>query len=288
VGFPVWIRLIVGCFSVAAWIILLLVEMKTMLSHFFPACALGVLICFVACSEAPDTERTRVNLINPGKEAKLGITEFDKIKQQVPISSDPLFNTMVQVVGARLAKVIPVPDAEWEFVVFDDPTPNAFALPGGKVGINTGLFPILENEAGLAAVIGHEVGHIVARHSGERASRGFLTAGAVAAGTYLLNKNTEIDPKIATALLGGMGARSYKAHSREQELEADKLGMLYMARAGYDPEESVRFWERFANYRDNTVQSREVTLLSTHPIDSVRIDELNKYLSTAKKDYRPL
>ena len=102
------------------------------------------------------------------------------------ISTNPTYNSQVKSVGAKLAKVMPVANAQWEFVVFEDATPNAFALPGGKVGVNTGIFQITQNEAGLAAVMGHEVAHVVARHSGERLSRGAVSAGAVALGSRVL------------------------------------------------------------------------------------------------------
>jgi predicted Zn-dependent protease len=253
-----------------------------------PGLMLGALVLFVACGAVPDTDRKQINFIDPDDEARLGIAEFQKIKQQLRISRNPRYNAMVQVVGARLARVIPVKNAQWEFVVFENPSPNAFALPGGKVGVNTGLFRISRNEAGLAAVIGHEVAHVVARHSGERLSRGVLSAGAVAAGAYLLNKKPEGDPKATAAALSGVAARNYKAHSREQELEADKLGALYMARAGYNPYESVRLWERFAAHRDQMGQSTDFNLLSTHPVDAIRIAKLKEYMPQAAREYRPL
>ncbi|HRQ88186.1 MAG TPA: M48 family metalloprotease, partial [Bacteroidia bacterium] len=113
----------------------------------------------VACRTVPETGRKQVNFLDPAQEASLGLTEFQKMKQTLKISTDPGYNALVQRVGSHLSKVMPVPNAEWEFVVFEDPTPNAFALPGGKVGVHTGLFQVSQNEAGLAAVIGHEVAH---------------------------------------------------------------------------------------------------------------------------------
>lgn len=262
--------------------------MKKIFAPLLSLTVFAALAFLVACGEIPDTERKSINFMNPGEEARLGITEFNRLKSELKVSQDPGYNAAVQSVGARLAKVMPVPDAQWEFVVFDDPSPNAFALPGGKVGIHSGLFQIAQSEAGLAAVIGHEVAHVVARHSGERVSRGVLTAGAVAAGAYLLNKNADVDPKVAIALLGGAAALNFKAHSRDQELEADKLGSLYMARAGYDPRESVRLWERFSAYRERVDQEQNFSLLSTHPVDSVRIDKLKEFMPTAMREYRAM
>ena len=262
--------------------------MNTLLVKALPVSLLAALTVFVACQSVPDSNRRQVNFLRPSEEAALGISEFNKIKKSMKISTNPKYNSAVQKVGRRLSKVMPVPNAEWEFIVFEDNAPNAFALPGGKVGVHTGLFQISQNEDGLAAVIGHEVAHVVARHSGERLSRGVLTAGAVAAGAYVLHKKADVDPALGAAGLGAAGALSIKAHSREQELEADRLGALYMARAGYDPRESVRLWERFAAYRDRTGQQQGFSFLSTHPVDSVRITELNRFMPQALEEYSAL
>ena len=262
--------------------------MKRLLPHFFSLSVLAAVIFIVACGEVPDTERKQINFMNPREEAKLGVTEFNRMKEELKISEDPALNRIVQRVGRRLSKVMPVPHAQWEFVVFDDPSPNAFALPGGKVGVHTGLFEISKNESGLAAVIGHEVAHVVARHSGERLSRGVLTAGAVAVGAYILNKEAGVDPKAAAAGLGGAAVLTYTAHTRDQELEADKLGALYMARAGYDPNEAVKLWQRFSAYRDRVGQNQGFSLLSTHPVDAKRIEELKKYMPRAMQEYKQM
>ncbi len=261
--------------------------MKHYLSHLLPVSILALVVFVVACGDVPDTERKQINIMSQADEARMGISEFAKMKQQLRVSRNPSYNAMVQQVGRRLAAVMPVPHAQWEFVVFEDPSPNAFALPGGKVGVHTGLFQISQNEAGLAAVIGHEVAHVVARHSGERMTRGILSTGAVAVGTYILNKKADVDPRVAAGVLGGAAALGYKAHSREQELEADKLGSLYMARAGYNPEESIRLWQRFSAYRQRMGQTQGFSFLSTHPVDSKRIAELQKYMPRAKQEYRP-
>ncbi len=261
--------------------------MRKVFSLGLPASLLAALAIFVACQTVPDTGRRQVNFLEPREEAALGISEFNKLKKSMTISTDPAYNAQVREVGRRLSSVMPVPNAEWEFVVFEDPAPNAFALPGGKVGVHTGLFQISENEDGLAAVIGHEVAHVVARHSGERLSRGALTAGAVAVGAYVLDKKAGVDRRLGTAGLGAAGVLSVQAHSREQELEADRLGALYMARAGYDPRESVKLWERFAAYRDRMGQKQTFSFLSTHPVDSVRIAELKNYMPRAMQEYRP-
>ncbi|MDF1751490.1 MAG: M48 family metallopeptidase [Verrucomicrobiales bacterium] len=261
--------------------------MQRIFAYALPALLLASLITIVACSTVPDSDRRSINFLKPSDEAAMGISEFKKMKGTLKISTNPTYNAQVQKVGNRLSKVMPVPNAEWEFVVFEDPTPNAFALPGGKVGVHTGLFQITQNEGGLAAVMGHEVAHVVARHSGERLSRGALSVGAVAVGTQVIKKQTGLNPAIVAAGLGAGASLSQLSHSREQELEADRLGALYMARAGYHPEESVRLWERFSDYRKKSSQSQGPAFLRTHPLDETRIAQLQEYLPTAMKEYKP-
>ncbi len=228
----------------------------------------------------------RANLYSPEKEIALGLTEFRKIKSQKRISTNPTYNAQLERVGARLAKVMPLPGAEWEFVVFEDSSPNAFALPGGKVGIHTGLFPITKNDAGLAAVVGHEVAHVVARHSGQRLTNATLSTAAVLGANVALNRS-DIDNKAATAAVAGAAFLNQQRFSRVQELEADRLGMLYMARAGYDPREAVRLWERFAQWRQQNQRGpRTPGMLSTHPVDERRMADLQAALPEAMALYR--
>jgi len=184
----------------------------------------------------------------------------------------------VQNVAARLTRVIDMPGAEWEFVVFEDKTPNAFALPGGKVGVHTGLFQVTQNEAGLAAVVGHEIGHVIAGHGGERMSQQILAAGIGIGIGAVLNQNDELSDTRKAAILGGYGLGAGGAvlkFSRDQELEADQLGALYMARAGYDPRESIGLWQRFSAFKGS---SGTPQFMSTHPSDATRIERLKAYM----------
>lgn len=261
--------------------------MRKHITLLLPGLLLALLVTVVACTTVPDTNRRQVNFLKPREEAALGISEFQKIKKTLKVSTNPTYNAQVQKVGRKLSKVMPVPNAQWEFVVFEDPTPNAFALPGGKVGVHTGLFQITQNEAGLAAVMGHEVAHVVARHSGERLSRGAVSTGAVALGTYILNKKTGLDARAGAAGLGALAGLERLSFSRDQELEADKLGALYMARAGYHPEESVKLWQRFAAYRQKNGGSETPYFLRTHPLDETRVSQLRSFMPEALKEYKP-
>lgn len=225
-------------------------------------------------------------LISPSQESQLGLTEFQKMKRAVPVSHDAGINAMVQEVGRRIAAVVPMPNAQWEFVVFDDAkTVNAFCLPGGKVGIYTGILPLTKDATGLATVIGHEVSHAVARHGAERLSEGLIAEGiGIGLGELMRNK-----PAQATALaLQAYGVGSALAvelpHSRKQESEADQLGLIYMARAGYDPRGAVEFWKRFAVFNSRQGGSPP-QFLSTHPVDRVRIDQLQQLMPGAVREY---
>ncbi|MCB1061361.1 MAG: M48 family metallopeptidase [Verrucomicrobiae bacterium] len=252
--------------------------------------SLATVLVAVACTTVPDTGRRQFNPLAPNEEAKLGLTEFEKMKQSKPISRNAAYNDQVQRVGQQLARVMPVPNAQWEFVVFEDNSPNAFALPGGKVGVHTGLFQITQSDTGLAAVIGHEVAHVVARHSGERMAQAALSTGVAAVASEVLRRNSEMGTGgqvASTAAIGGAALLHVQRFSRNQELEADQLGALYMARAGYDPRESVALWKRFAAWRQTSGNvSKTPAFLSTHPVDEVRIAELERFMPRALSEYR--
>lgn len=239
------------------------------------------------CATVPETGRSQLLLISSSEEMQLGLSEFEKIKQTTPISRDNAETALIRKVGQRIAAVAPLPNAHWEFVLFDKPdTPNAFCLPGGKVGIYSGILPITENEAGLATVIGHEIAHAVARHGAERMSQGLL----VQLGGEALAQATKTQPLATQKLImGAYGIGSdvgvLLPYSRAQELEADHLGLLYMARAGYDPREAVAFWKRFKAHNDKR-GGRPIPFLSTHPLDDRRIAKLESLLPQAEAEYR--
>ncbi len=251
--------------------------------------ACGLLVClalpFAGCTTVPETGRTQFNVMSAEQEMELGFSSFEQLKSDTPISRDPDINAMVQRVGQRIAAVANLPGANWEFVVFDSPEANAFCLPGGKVGVFTGILPITKDEAGLATVIGHEVAHAVARHGGERMSQ----ALALQLGGQVLGAVTATTQWQGVAVNAyGLGAQLGVAlpHNRKQEAEADYIGLLYMARAGYDPVNAVAFWTRFAEY--NRQQGGGAPwFLRTHPLDDERIREIVRMLPKARDQYRP-
>src|SRR5438046_3712706 len=167
------------------------------------AAALAVAIIVIGCETVPETGRKQLNFIPGSQEMQLGLTSFNQLKQQTPVSHDPAANALVQKVGRKIASVAQLPNAQWEFVVFDSKEANAFCLPGGKVGVYSGLLPITKDEAGLATVIGHEVAHAVAHHGGERMSQAMATQlGGEVVGAALSNADPRVQRLANTALRG--------------------------------------------------------------------------------------
>jgi metalloendopeptidase OMA1, mitochondrial len=248
---------------------------------------LVLLAVLTGCATVPETGRSQLLLVSSSQETQLGLTEFEKLKRSTPISKDPAVNAMVQRVGQRIAAVAPLPNAQWEFVVFDDPkTANAFCLPGGKVGVYTGILPITKDEAGLAVVIGHEVSHAVAHHGAERMSQALVSQLGGELFSVALKDNSA---QTQNLFLGVYGVTSQVGwvlpHSRQQESEADHLGLIYMARAGYDPRAAVQFWTRFKAVNDKS-GNKQWEFLSTHPLDEKRIAALEAEMPAALAEYQ--
>ena len=262
--------------------------MHSFLKPLSVSCALFLCLFLTGCQAVPETGRRQVMLISSSQEMQLGLSAFQQMKKSTPVSRDPAVNAMVQRVGRRIAAVAELPGANWEFVVFDSKEANAFCLPGGKVGIYTGILPITKDEAGMATVIGHEIAHAVARHGAERVSEGMLLqTGGGLLGVGL--SNTDPRTQVLVMAAYGIGAKVGRElpHSRGQESEADHIGLIYMARAGYDPEAAVGFWQRFGDYNRSQGGSGTPVFLRTHPLDTVRVQQLQQWMPEAKANYRP-
>ncbi len=195
---------------------------------------LAALVAAVAggCETVPITGRSQLQLVSGAQEVQMGAEAYKEILAKAKISTDPATNALVTRVGTRIAAATGRSELPWEFKVIDDPqTVNAFALPGGKVAVYTGILPITRDEAGLAVVLGHEVSHVMARHSAERISEQ-LGAELVAKG---IGAAIGLDPQITQAGAGLLVNTLLLPWGRKQESEADHLGLIYMAKAGYDP-----------------------------------------------------
>jgi predicted Zn-dependent protease len=244
-------------------------------------------VTFTGCVTNPETGRSQLMIVSENEMTQLGISSFDQMKKEVPISKDANANAMVRRVGERIKSVVNLPNAQWEFVVFDSKEANAFCLPGGKIGVYSGILPITKDDAGLAAVMGHEVAHATLQHGRERMSQG-LAAGLLGqvGGAVVDAKNPQWTS--AFGQLYGMGAQVgvLLPNSRGQEAEADKQGLIYMVRAGYDPEAAVQFWERFAEYGAKA-GGAPPKFLSTHPPSAERIENLKKWIPEVKAAAQP-
>lgn len=252
-----------------------------------PGIAAGLLAAaaalFAACSTVPYTERTRIILVSEADELKLGLQAYQETLSKAKLSSDAREVELVSRVGGRIASVAERPDYDWEFKLIDDPkTVNAFCLPGGKVAFYTGILPVCKTEAGVAVVMGHEVAHAIARHGAERISQQLvLNAGAAVLSAVIAGKD-EQNQKTVQALLGvGFGVAFALPFSRSHESEADHIGLMLMAKAGYDPREAPRFWDRMAEQ----TKGAPPEFLSTHPSHEKRKEDLEALLSDAMPLY---
>lgn len=251
---------------------------------------LAALVLLQGCRTVPVTGRQSLSLVSEGQELQLGLASFEEMKKEVPVSRNASARAMVERVGLQIARAASndMPNAQWEFVVFESKDANAFCLPGGKVGVFTGLLPIAGDDAGLATVIGHEVAHAVARHGGERMSEAMLMqTGGQVLGAGLGVGGLDGGLAQAAMLAYGLGTKLGRElpHSRAQESEADHIGLIYMARAGYDPTSAIGFWERFSQYNESRAGGDVPAFLRTHPVDEVRIKDLRRIMPKAKAEF---
>ncbi len=250
--------------------------MSRIRAFYFFILALFILI-LAACATAPVTGRQQLILIDPRTELRLGLEASREILRKEKICRDPRLNRIVRIVGERIARATEK-DLPWEFFVIDKPkVVNAFCLPGGKVFVYTGIIPVAQNEAGLAAVMGHEIAHAIARHGAERVSLGIIATLGEVALSELLDLKDPQTRKIFLAAYGiGATVGLILPYSRKQELEADHIGLYLMAKAGYDPREAVFFWKRMREAARG--KPRPPAFLSTHPADEERIAQIKRLL----------
>jgi predicted Zn-dependent protease len=233
------------------------------------------------CETVPITGRSQLQLVSSTEEVQMGTEAYKDILSKAKISTDPAANALVKRVGTRIAAATGHADLPWEFTVIDDAqTVNAFALPGGKVAVYTGILPITRDEAGLAVVLGHEVSHVMAHHSAERISKQLtLQYGAQVLGAAL-----GVDPELTKAGAGVIVSTILLPWDRAQESEADHLGLIYMAKAGYEPQAAREFWLRMSEVSKG--RSRPPGFFSTHPSSETRIQQIDGWLPEAQRYYQ--
>ena len=248
----------------------------------FPAALLLLILVVAACAKAPITNRTQIILLPRSFEMELGASAYLNILETEKISRNAHYNRVVRRVGRRIAAVSHTPDLKWQYTVFDNDQVNAFALPGGKIGVYTGMMPVAKTEAGLATVMAHEVAHATARHGGERMTLGILLEmGSAALASAMRKKDEKTTGRVLAAYGIGSALGVALPFSRKQESEADRIGLIYMAKAGYDPREAVPFWERMGA----AGRGSPPEFLSTHPGYRTRIKNLRKWMPEALEYY---
>jgi predicted Zn-dependent protease len=255
-----------------------------------PRAALAlVMILLVACQTVPITGRSQLMLISEGEETQLGLSSYQQILGKARVSTDARLNEQVTRVGRRVAEATGRSDYQWEFKVIDDPQANAFCLPGGKVAVYTGILPITRDDAGLAAVLAHEAAHAVARHGGERVSQQLAAQGATALTAQgLVALVGGGDPRWVPLVAGALGAGATVGvllpFSRAHESEADHLGLIYMAKAGYHPSAARDLWLRM---EQASGPSGRPEWLSTHPSAATRVAQIEGWIPEALQYYQP-
>lgn len=251
----------------------------------FKAVIAAALVAMVGCSTSP-TGRKQFAVLPDDQMNEMGVQSFTEMKKEIPKSSNANLRDQVQCVADSLIAVLPEKyrKQDWEVVLFDDKQVNAFALPGYKIGVYTGLLKVADNQSQLAAVVGHELAHVIARHGNERVSTQLATSQALALGYQLSGE--ESPEKIAIFQALGLGAQVgiILPFSRTHETEADLLGLDYMAKAGFDPRESVQLWRNMSKGGE----SKTPELLSTHPSNAHRIKNLQADLPKALPIYENL
>ena len=232
---------------------------------------------FTGCATVPYTNRHQFNIISEDEETQMGIQAYTDVKKKNKISHDPEVNATVQRVGKRIATAANKPEYHWEFVVIDDPkTVNAFCLPGGKIAVYTGILPLTKDENGLAVVLGHEVSHALAHHGAERMSDQTIVSLPLA---VLLDGQSDV---AQTVIQDAFGIGVALPFGRKQESEADHIGLILMAKAGYDPHHAVEFWKRMSQEMQGKAPP---AFLSDHPSDASRVQKIQEELPEALRYY---
>ena len=254
---------------------------------------LAFVLVIQACSTVPLIGRKQVSLLPESSMVEMSLTNYSEFLKENKLSTNKEQSDIIKRVGAKMSVAVEkylkengfqdrVADFKWEFNLVESKELNAWCMPGGKVVFYTGIMPVTKNDAGVAVVMGHEIGHAVARHGNERMSQQMLQQYGGAALSEVIKTKPD-ETKAIFQSIYGLGSQYLVVlpYSRQQEYEGDKLGLIFMAIAGYDPKEAISFWERMAANSG----AKQPEFLSTHPLEQNRIEAIKQFLPEAMKYY---
>lgn len=238
----------------------------------------------IGCEAVEYTGRSQVNLVSESDEKKLGVEAYEDILKKTPLSKNQAWQTQLKRVGQGISAAAAKPDYQWEFNVLQGKEVNAFCLPGGKVAFWEGIMPVAQDDNGIAVIMGHEVAHALAHHGAERMTQ---SMGAQVLGELLSAGVGMVNPAYTEAFSQayglGVNVGVILPYGRSQESEADHIGLILMAKAGYDPSVAVAFWERMSKIQQG---GNPPEFLSTHPSDDTRIQQIKQWLPEAMTHYK--
>ncbi len=255
----------------------------------------GSMLLLSSCTQVEITGRKQFNIVPDSMMNSMSFQSYSEFISQHKLSTNAQQTQMVKRVGGRIQKAIEqycekncmedrLKGYKWEFNLIEDPNINAWAMPGGKTVVYTGLLPVAQTEAGLAVVMGHEIAHAFARHGSERMTQGLIVEmGGVALSKAMESRPAQTQDLFMRSYGIGTQVGILLPYSRKHESEADHLGLIFMAMAGYNPNEAIGFWQRMAAAKKGAAPPE---LLSTHPADSTRIRDIENLMPEAMKYYR--
>lgn len=262
--------------------------------YLYAVSAMAAALLLSTCSSVPVTGRKQINLVSDQQVLTLSLQQYDEFIKSAPLSTNKANTALVQRVGRNIANAVEawlkqngyadeVKNYAWEFNLVKSDEVNAFCMPGGKIVVYEGILPVTRDETGLAVVVGHEVAHAVAKHSNERMSQQVAAGyGSDLLGVALSTHSPIVQQAASTAF--GMGAQygMLLPFSRKQESEADRMGLVFMAMAGYDPTQAAAFWQRMSQTGGASIPE----FMSTHPSDQTRVKQIQQDLPEALKYYK--
>lgn len=238
----------------------------------------ALVFVIASCTTSP-TGRRQAHLMPASQMDSMGVASFAELKKKTPITTDKTMTAQVKCVVTALLNRNGFNAGEWEVQVFKDESVNAFALPGKKIGVHTGIFKAAKNQDQLAAVLGHEIGHVIAEHGNERVSENLLVQGAMVGASLVVDGKTQKGQTIMALIGAGANFGILLPFSRTHELEADHIGLLYMAKAGFNPSEARNLWVNMSQVGG----SAPPEFLSTHPSSGSRISQIDDLTPEAQK-----